>query len=94
MVKTLHSLTDDMSRFPEQSRARFVLVFPSEDGVQCPQLTETRPCTSLPRCVHYHWQVSTWSACMFADSSEHCGHDGYRVRGTVITYERSSRNGR
>jgi len=78
--------TDDMSHFPEQFRARFILEYPTAAGVQCPQLAETRPCTSLPRCVHYHWQVSTWSTCMFADVTDHCGDDGYRIRGTSVYY--------
>jgi len=76
---------DDMSHFPEQSRARFILEHATPGGVQCPQLTETRPCTSLPRCVHYHWQVSTWSTCMLADVTDRCGDHGYRVRGTNRT---------
>jgi len=75
--------TDDMSHFPEQSRVRFVLEYPTPDGAQCPQLTETRPCTSLPRCIHYHWQVSTWSTCVFTDVNDQCGDHGYRIRGTT-----------
>ena len=74
-------LADEMSHFPEQSRARFVVVYPTPDGVQCPQLTETRPCTSLPRCVSHHWQVSAWSTCMFVDVNDRCGDHGYRLRG-------------
>jgi len=111
-----------MNEFPEQTRTRFVLVHPTADGVQCPQLKlscghssgqccgqcnghwmvsthgydvdhvlqcpqlrETRPCTSLPHCVRYHWQVSTWSTCQFIDTdhhSDHCTDHGYRLRGT------------
>jgi len=78
------TLADDMSHFPEQSRVRFILEHPTPDGVLCPQLSETRPCTSLPRCVHYHWQVSAWSTCMFADHTDQCGDHGYRVRGTSL----------
>jgi len=75
-----------MNHFPEQTRVRFILEHPTRDGMQCPQLSETRPCTSLPRCVHYHWRLSTWSTCQFIDDADRCGQHGYRVRGTSFSY--------
>ncbi|MGH0170255.1 UNVERIFIED_CONTAM: hypothetical protein FKN15_058997, partial [Acipenser sinensis] len=50
----------------KQTRARSILAYAGEGGVQCPNsstLQEVRGCNDHP-CTVYHWQTGTWGQCI------------------------------
>ncbi|XP_058875549.1 thrombospondin type-1 domain-containing protein 7A-like, partial [Acipenser ruthenus] len=50
----------------KQTRARSILAYAGEGGVQCPNssaLQEVRSCNDHP-CTVYHWQTGTWGQCI------------------------------
>ncbi|MBN3284286.1 THS7A protein, partial [Polyodon spathula] len=50
----------------KQTRARSILAYAGEGGVQCPNssaLQEVRSCNDHP-CTVYHWQTGTWGHCI------------------------------
>ena len=82
-MKNLFQISEKTLPTAFQERYRFVLDEPDEGGTRCPEIKESRPCSSLPRCIAYKWQLSPWAQCLFPDRFQKCGQ-GYRARGKSV----------
>jgi len=90
LLTPLLIIPDDITTYPEQRRYRFILEYMLDEGLSCPDLSDSRPCMDVPRCIPYRFQLTEWSACLFGNYSDKCGH-GFRTRGIYARLPLASR---
>ena len=61
-----------------RTRTRHVLRHDTENGAECPTLTETDFCAANKTCFQYKWKYSNWSTCLLYGSAA-CG-PGRKIR--------------